>query len=74
MDYILSGDPKEVDKVIRENAIRVNRGVIRFTPVATGAAADDKYIEPVDTKDVPAADDTQIAPAKKASKRTKPQE
>lgn len=31
--YILKGDPKEVEKVIRENRIRVNRGVISFTPV-----------------------------------------
>lgn len=33
MDYILKGDPKEVAKVIRENRIRVQRGVISFTPV-----------------------------------------
>lgn len=33
MDYILQGDPKEVAKVIRENRIRVQRGVISFTPV-----------------------------------------
>lgn len=30
--YILTGDPKEVDKVLRENRIRVQRGVIKFTP------------------------------------------
>lgn len=31
--YILQGDPKEVEKVIRENRIRINRGVISITPV-----------------------------------------
>ena len=32
MMYILSGDPREVEKVIQENRIRVGRGVINFTP------------------------------------------
>ena len=31
--YILEGDSKEVAKVIQENRIRVERGVIAFTPV-----------------------------------------
>ena len=31
--YILKGDQKELDKVIRENRIRVERGVITITPV-----------------------------------------
>lgn len=38
--YILTGDPVEVEKVIRENRIRVNRGVINFTPVEPEAATD----------------------------------
>ena len=33
MDYKLSGNPKEVEKVIRENRIRIQRGVISFTPL-----------------------------------------
>lgn len=33
MDYILSGNPKEVEKVIRENRIRIQRGVISITPL-----------------------------------------
>lgn len=32
MNYILKGDPKEVAKVLQENRIRVDRGVIAFTP------------------------------------------
>lgn len=33
MDYKLSGNPKEVEKVIRENRIRIQRGVISITPL-----------------------------------------
>lgn len=32
MQYILKGDPREVAKVLQENRIRVDRGVIEFTP------------------------------------------
>lgn len=35
MRYIIDGDPKEVAKVIQENRIRVDRGVIKFTPLST---------------------------------------
>lgn len=40
MDYILKGDPKEVAKVLQENRIRVDRGVIEFTPCQPDAALD----------------------------------
>lgn len=40
MDYILRGDSKEVAKVLQENRIRVERGVIEFTPVQPDAALD----------------------------------
>lgn len=33
MDYKLSGNLKEVEKVIRENRIRIQRGVISITPL-----------------------------------------
>jgi len=33
MEYLLTGDPKEVQKVLQENRIRVERGTIRFVPV-----------------------------------------
>ena len=34
MKYILEGNEKAVQSVIRENRIRVNRGMIKFTPYA----------------------------------------
>lgn len=40
MDYILKGDPKEVAKVLQENRIRVDRGVIAFTPCQQDSALD----------------------------------
>lgn len=49
MDYILKGDPKEVAKVIRENRIRVQRGVISFTPVEPETVIED--VEEVVTPD-----------------------
>lgn len=43
--YILKGDPKEVDKVLRENRIRLSRGVISFTPAEPGAALDEESVK-----------------------------
>lgn len=40
MNYILKGDPKEVAKVLQENRIRVDRGVIVFTPCQQDSALD----------------------------------
>lgn len=40
MNYILKGDPKEVAKVLQENRIRVDRGVIKFTPCQPDPALD----------------------------------
>lgn len=40
MDYILKGDPKEVAKVLQENRIRVDRGVIEFAPCQPDSALD----------------------------------
>lgn len=40
MAYILNGDPKEVAKVLQENRIRVDRGVIEFTPCQPDPALD----------------------------------
>lgn len=40
MNYILKGDPKEVAKVLQENRIRVDRGVIAFTPCQQDSALD----------------------------------
>ena len=38
MNYILKGDPKEVAKVLQENRIRVDRGVIEFAPCQPDSA------------------------------------
>lgn len=43
--YILKGDPKEVDKVLRENRIRISRGVISFTPAEPDAALDEDSVK-----------------------------
>lgn len=37
-EYILKGDPAEVEKVIRENRIRISRGVISITPAEPEAS------------------------------------
>lgn len=42
--YILNGDPKEVAKVIQENRIRVERGLIKFEPVQPETALDSDSI------------------------------
>ena len=43
--YILKGDQKEVDKVIRENRIRVSRGVISITPAVPDTALDEDSVK-----------------------------
>ena len=45
MNYILKGDPKEVAKVLQENRIRVDRGVIEFTPCQQDMAIDEDCIK-----------------------------
>lgn len=55
MRYILDGDPKEVAKVIQENRIRVDRGVIKFTPCPPEA-------EPEETAPVVAEPETTPEP------------
>ena len=42
---ILEGDPKEVAKVIQENRIRIERGVIAFTPVQPETVLDPDCIK-----------------------------
>lgn len=32
--HILTGNEKDLDRVIRENRVRVNRGLIKFIPVS----------------------------------------
>lgn len=64
--FILEGEPKEVEKVIQENRIRVERGVIAFTPVQPETALDDtKDVPEADTKDSPS-----ITPKKTRTKKS----
>lgn len=51
--YILEGDSAEIDKIIRENRIRINRGVVTFTPAPSDSIQEDtKEVEIEDTKEV----------------------
>lgn len=43
--YILKGDPKELGKVLRENRIRISRGVISITPAEPDAALDEDSVK-----------------------------
>lgn len=74
MKYIVSGPA--LDKVIRENRIRVARGEIKFTPFVEAAPApvNDVTETPVeDTKDVVVEDtkDVPVVDAKKPVKKDK---
>lgn len=65
MDYILSGDSKEINKILQENQIRVQRGWVKFTP-CTRVETDDKYVVMgADSKTLPENEDT------KATKKTR---
>lgn len=54
--YILTGDPVEIEKVIRENRVRTNRGQIRFSPIVPETANDEKAAAISDTKEVAISD------------------
>lgn len=71
MDYKLSGNPKEVEKVIRENRIRIQRGVISITPLDCDVEHEDADVKDApgtDTKDEPEADTK--TPKSKRTKKT----
>lgn len=44
MDYILKGRDKEVAKVIQENRVRVNRGLVSFTPMTETVHTDNSEV------------------------------
>lgn len=57
MDYILSGDPRVIEDVLKESKIRVQKGWITFTPCTPERETDDKYLpEETDTKELRKAD------------------
>ena len=67
--YILSGEPKEVAKVLQESRIRVDRGVITFTPCQPGTVTDSKTVPAADAKEAAVADSKTVpaADAKEAA-------
>lgn len=67
-EYKLSGDDKEVGKILRENQIRVDRGLVTFTPCST-MEFDGKIILVIDDKSVPASDSLQPATDDKKPQR-----
>ena len=44
MNYILSGSDKEVAKIIKENRVRVNRGLVSFTPMTETVKSDNSEV------------------------------
>lgn len=48
MDYILTGNPKAIGRILQENSIRVRKGEVKFIPVESTNVrcliADDKYV------------------------------
>lgn len=69
MDYILSGDSKEINKILQENQIRVQRGWVKFTP-CTRVETDNKYVVMgADSKALPEPEpDTKTTKAKRTKK------
>lgn len=76
---IIEGNDRELDKLVREQRIRVQRGDFTITRVPE---CDCKYAEHVDskeviandTKDVPSVAPSEETSVKKTSKRTKKSE
>lgn len=74
MVYILSGNPVEVERVLREQRVRVARGVIKLTPIDTTLSnlksavrelEKAKVNEPApvdDSKEVPPIDNKEVSP------------
>ena len=77
MKYILAGNPADVQNVLQENRIRVERGMITLTPLTDTVTKEDyealaahakdleeelESLKAADTKDAPVADE-KAAPA-----------
>lgn len=68
MEYILSGNPKEINKILQENQIRVQRGWVKFTP-CTRVDTDNKYVVmDADSKALSDEADTKTTKAKRTKK------
>lgn len=44
MNYILSGNGEDIAKIIKENRIRVNRGLVSFTPMTETVKSDNSEV------------------------------
>lgn len=69
MKYVLEGEPNEVSKVLRENRLRIQRGVISVTPLdCESEPQGEPYID--DAKE-PLVEDSKAEPAEDAKKPSK---
>lgn len=67
---ILEGDGRTVERIIKENRVRVGRGLVKFSPAEDAAIVEDTKDIPVedkkelsaeDTKDIPSEDTKEVA-------------
>lgn len=74
MRLILEGDPREVDKILQENRIRVQRGLIRFLaePDKVEPENVEETVEPdkVDKKEPPQTDTKEVSESTSKKTRT----
>lgn len=50
MKYILEGDEKELGRVLREQRIRIGRGLIKITPISGTLVHEDYALKPLKPK------------------------
>lgn len=65
---ILEGDERTVENIIKENRIRVGRGLVKFSPAEDAESeveqsGDDKVVEDVDSKETEMTDDKEVNPS-----------
>lgn len=66
--YILKGDESTIAKILKENRIRVNRGLVTFTPMAESEEVPTDEKEPIieDSKEVHIEDEKKPKKTKKS--------
>lgn len=60
MRYILEGEAHEIAKVLQENRLRVQRGLIRFTPFEPEKEQKKEEIPVTDSKEPPQPDSKEV--------------
>lgn len=50
MKYIFEGNEKELDRVLREQRIRVGRGLIKITPISGALVREDYALKTIESK------------------------